>query len=270
MNTENRGATEDLVGRIAKWVAIPSAIVALIAAIYALPLDNEIKRLQADAAKMDIAIKKNEADQKAADSARKLTLELYQEVRKVIQAEKMNPREEEAVRVLVESIADDPFRAKLLNALAVGAQSPEVKRKAESSAVFYSEGTWDIASPYAGGTTYDTGTTQVTAASPFGAFNIDFFYCENTQSSSKVLAEKAVALRDAASKGRWRIRLLPETVNSQPGYNVRGNIVRYNPDEKTVAQALIKVLKDKLQLSVAGMEIAYPTPNYVSVFFCAE
>jgi hypothetical protein len=68
----------------------------------------------------------------------------------------------------------------------------------------------------------------------------------------------------------WRVRLLPESGNAQAGYNIHENIIRYNSNEKGIAQTLLADLRTKLQIEVNATEIAYPTPNYVSVFFCAQ
>jgi len=262
----------DVVGTITKWISIPSALVALGAALMAWPLDREIKQLQASSARLEIDIKRTDAELRTIESSRKLTLEIYQEVQKVLRVEKKNSREEEAVRVLVQSLAEDPMRSKLLDAIALGANSPDVRKKAETSAAFYRD-------------ELPTYGAQVSAASPsfsaavqtigsstsrFGSFNIDFFYCESSRQKYEPLALKAVSLKDSTSTGRWRVRLLPESVNAQAGYNIHENIIRYNSDEKGIAQTLLADLRTTLQVEAKAMEIAYRTPNYVSVFFCAQ
>jgi hypothetical protein len=101
----------DVVGTITKWISIPSALIALGAAAMAWPLDWKIKQLQALSARLDIDIKKAEAELRTIESSRKLTLEIYKEVQTVLRTEKKNSREEEAVRVLVQSLAEDPMRS---------------------------------------------------------------------------------------------------------------------------------------------------------------
>jgi len=97
---------------------------------------------------------------------------------------------------------------------------------------------------------------------------LDFFYCESTKATSEPIARKALALKTATDTGQWRIRALPESINQQPGYSIRNNIIRFNPtEERKVAETLRQALgaagiKAKLQ------EIAYPTPGYISVFIC--
>ena len=188
-------------------------------------------------------------------------MELYQEVKKVIEKKDKDPREEDAVRVLVESLADDPFRWKLLGVIAVGARDATVKESAAATSKFYQE---DV-------------QTQPTAQAPpknnevrsaVGSYNVDFFYCEKKQSTSEPLARSARALKTTMDTGHWRVRALPESINQQPGYSIQTNVIRFTPpDERPVADALAKALAAK-GVKVQFQEISYPTPNYVSVFIC--
>jgi hypothetical protein len=113
-----------LVDLLTRVVTLLSLAVAGYAAWIALPADAEIKRLQSETQRLDLALKRADADLKSIESQRKVTLELYQEVKKVIEKKDKDPREEDAVRILVESLADDPFRWKLLGVIAVGAKDP--------------------------------------------------------------------------------------------------------------------------------------------------
>jgi hypothetical protein len=257
------------VGTITKWISIPSALLALGAAITAWPLDKEIKQLQASSAKLEMDIKRTDAELRAIESTRKLTLEIYQEVQKVLRSERKNSREEEAVRVLVQALAEDPMRAKLLDAIALGASSPSVRKQAETSAAFYRD-EYGAHAAAPGPSSAAAVQAMGSSTSKYGSFNIDFFYCETPGGRSEPLARKALSLKDPTSTGRWRVRLLPESVNAQAGYNIQENIIRYNSDEKGIAQTLLAELKTKLQVQANAVEIAYPTPNYVSVFFCGQ
>ena len=111
---------------VTKFITVFSLGLAAFAAWKALPYDAEIKQLQAETQRLDLALKQADADLKGLESNRKVTLELYQEVKSVIQKKDKDQREEDAVRVLVESLADDPLRWKLLNVIAAGARSVEV------------------------------------------------------------------------------------------------------------------------------------------------
>jgi hypothetical protein len=122
---------------VTKLVTLFSLGLAAFAAWKALPVDAEIKRLQAETQRLDLALKQADADLKGLESSRKVTLEPYQEVKKVIEKKDKDPREEDAVRVLVEALAGEPFRWKLLKVIAVGAKSAEVKETAAATSKFY-------------------------------------------------------------------------------------------------------------------------------------
>jgi hypothetical protein len=147
-----------------------------------------------------------------------------------------------------------------------------VRKKAETSAAFYREELPTYGAHVSGASPSSSAVVPTigSSTSRYGSFNIDFFYCESSRQKFEPLARTAASLKDSTSTGRWRARLLPESVNAQAGYNIHENVIRYNSDEKGIAQALLSDLKTKLQVEANAMEIAYPTPNYVSVFFCAQ
>jgi len=208
-----------------------------------------------------LALKRADADLKNLESNRKVTMELYQEVKKVIEKKDKDPREEDAVRVLVESLAEDPFRWKLLGVIAVGAKDPSVKVSAAATSKFYQED----AEAHPAVQSLPSGRNVGSGA---GSYNVDFFYCEKKQSTSEPIARSALALKTTLDTGRWRIRSLPESINQQPGYSIQTNVIRFTPpEERPVADALAKALSAK-GIKVQFQEISYPTPNYVSVFIC--
>lgn len=252
-----------IVDSATKVLTLLSLGIAVFAAWKALPADSQIKRLQAQAQELDIAVKKNDSELKGIESSRKVTLELYQEVKKVIEKKDKDPREEDAVRVLVESLADDPFRWKLLKVLAVGAKSPEVKQAAAATSMFYEE-----ESSVQRNLAAQTPAAVTNASTNFASFNIDFFYCEKKRATSEPLARSALGLKGSGENGRWRIRALPESVNQQPGYSVTSSEIRFTPpQERSVAEALSKALATK-NIRATLHETSYPTPGYVSVFIC--
>lgn len=250
---------------VTKLLTVLSLAIGLFAAYTALPVDREIKSLQAQASRHEIAIKQADADLKTLESGRKITLELYQEVKKVIEKKEKDSREEEAVRVLVESLADDPFRWKLLKVIAIGAKSTEVKEKASNNSNFYEE---DAVLKEQITKAAIAPVKSETTSKGVGAYNVDVFYCEAKRATSEPLARSVLQLRGKGDTGRWRVRLLPSEINAQPGYAISTNQIRFTPpEERQAAEAISR------GLSAKGMrfelhETSYPTPNYVSVFIC--
>lgn len=248
--------------KVTKVLTLISLVLAAYAAWKALPIDAEIKHLQAETQRLDLALKQADADLKGLELNRKVTLELYQAVKTVIEKKDKDPREEDAVRVLVESLADDPFRWKLLNVIAAGAKSPEVKQAAaETSNYFREEAQVQVA-------VHQAAVAVPAAAGGVGTFNVDFFYCEKKKLSSEPIARRALTLKQSSDTGRWRLRALPESINQQVGYGISTNFIRFTaPDEMTVAETLKTKLASQ-SVSVQFQEISYPTPGYVSVFIC--
>lgn len=256
---------------LSKVITIASAGIAVFAASIALPLDAELKRLQAQTQKLDIdlkaaegRLKEAEARLKETESGRKLSFDLYQEVRKILERKDKTPKDEEALRVLIESLADDPFRYKLLGVLAVSASTPEVKRAATESSSFFREEAQVAQKPLA--TPAQSGSpVQSTAV---GSMDVDVFYCAAKQATSESIARNVLALQQPVESGRWRLRLLPDSVNQQPGYGITSNEIRYNVPDETAAA---KTLADRITrtgLKVALRESQQPTRWYISVFIC--
>ena len=255
---------------ITKVIAIGSAVLALFATWRTLPLDAELKRLQAQTQKLDLdlkvaegRLKEAEARLKETESGRKLSFDLYQEVRKILENRNKTAKDEEALRVLIESLAEDPFRYKLLSVLAVSASAPDVKRSATESSTFYRDESW-----IAQRAPQVKQVSEGAQLSPVGSMDVDVFYCANKQASSEPIAKNVLALRKADETGRWRLRLLPESVNQQPGYGVVSNEIRYNaPDETKAARSLADRL-EQAGYKISLRETQQSTKWYVSVFIC--
>ncbi|NQD38243.1 hypothetical protein HPT27_14540 [Permianibacter sp. IMCC34836] len=247
--------------QFSKILTLISLAIATTAAWYALPLDAQLKALQAETVRLDNALKLSDAEMKRLESSRALSLQLYQEVKAVLSAKEHNAREEEAMRVLVDSLAEDPFRWKLLQAIAVAAGDPTVKQKAEASATFFKE---EELAPAVSLSSAKVANPD----KPYGAIRVDAFYCADNSGTGKAKAESTLRLRESNSAASWRVRALPDEINARPGYHIEQNLIRYNPDERQAAEALQADLKKSLGIDVALAEIQYPTPNYLSVFYC--
>lgn len=254
-----------------KVLAIASTAIAVLAAWKAFPLDAELKTLQAQTQKLDLdlkaaegRIKEAEARLKETESGRKLSFDLYQEVRKIIERKDKTAKDEEALRVLIESLAEDPFRYKLLSVLAVSASSPETKRSASESSSFFRD---ETLIPQRAPITVTQGKDEIQPTA-VGRMDVDVFYCAAKQNTAEPIAKSIVALKQPGESGRWRLRLLPESVNQQPGYGITSNEIRYNvPDETDAATALVERIT-KAGHKVSLRESQQLTKWYISVFVC--
>lgn len=259
---------------LSKIVTIVSAGIAVFAAWIALPLDAELKRLQTQTQKLDIdlkategRLKEAEARLKETESGRKLSFDLYKEVRNILERKDKTPKDEEALRVLIESLADDPFRYKLLGVLAVSASTPEVKRAATESSSFFREEAQVVAQKAPVSPAPD-GPGPTVRSTAVGSMDVDVFYCAARQATSEPIARSILALRQSGESGRWRLRFLPDSVNQQPGYGITSNEIRYNVPDETEAAKLLAERIGKTGLKVALRESQQPTRWYISLFIC--
>ena len=262
-----------------KIVTLCSLGIAAVAAWIALPLDAQLKRLQTETQQLDnqlklaaskirdteIQLKETETRLKEAESARKLSFDLYQEVKATLEKKEQAPRTEEALRVLIESLAEDPFRYKLLAVLAVGSATEGGKKAAAESSTFFRD--------EAALSTRDA-VLQATLAPPASSarsltnYDVDVFFCADKQSTSEGVARRVVALKTPNETGRWRLRALPESVNQQPGYRIRSNEVRYNVPEENLQAEIVRERLQSAGVQATLRPAAQNTPWYISIFIC--
>ncbi len=263
-----------MLDKLKNAVTILSLCIAVYAAWKAIPADEKIKALTAQAAEQQLAtnelnnkLNQAEADLKNIESTRKLSFDLYQEVKTVLSRSSGGSREEDAVRVLVESLAEDPLRSKLLSVIAATTKNAEVKAAATATSKFYEEQSrLPVQAVQAASSA--TGAAQPSSASALTSLNVDFFYCELKRHTSEPIAQAARSARPSGSKGTWRARLLPESINQQPSYQITSSVIRFNPPgEREAANELAKDLAARA-VTARLQETDYPTPGYVSVFVC--
>jgi len=103
----------------------------------------------------------------------------------------------------------------------------------------------------------------------FDTMSVDIFYCESAGERAKQVATQLLQIK-GESLGRWRVRRLSRNVNAGPSYRISGNVIRFNPDERSQAERLMQEGQRIAQVSFRLQEIDYPTPNYISAFICTE
>jgi len=249
-----------------KLLAVLSLFIAILAAWKALPLDAELKALQAETQRLDNELKLAEVKMREAESGRKLTFELYKEVKTLLENSQRTAREEEVLRVLIETMAEDPLRYKLLSVLAVSAENSSTKTAAVESSKFYEA---EAALATRQTTVLEGRSGHAAAERSLTNYDIDIFYCAARSELTEPIARKVAELKLGAETGRWRVRALPETINQQAGYQVQTNEIRYNlPSEETQANILQERLAAK-GITTTLRPSMQQTPWYLSIFICA-
>lgn len=175
-------------------------------------------------------------------------------------------RQQQAATALVIVMAGEPLRGRLLQLFDQAATTaPEVRRSV--SEVIQKEGTFQR----------EEAVVQVaTAAEPsqsgagWGEWDVDVFWCERSGAGSEQQAQAIVdALRADGAKGRLRARILPDSINAQAGYGVRGYAIRRDAGEEERATAL-EVLAERVlpQTDFVVSSSRSGTRWYLSAFVC--
>lgn len=190
------------------------------------------------------------------ESSEKSKYLLYDAVVKSLESK--NVIHQEVAMKLVISSEDSPLRNGLLASLATstysniksGSQQTSLKEK-----VFVQ----------------DNSQIGVKNSSDSG-WDYDIFWCEKSGESAEKSAQRIVNhLNEKKAKGddtigRVRVRMLPDSINEQPGYRISGNLIRYNESESKQAQ-LLKQSTNAIvpfDLSLSRMN----TKWYLSAFIC--
>ena len=80
-----------------------------------------------------------------------------------------------------------------------------------------------------------------------------------------------LALEQAQPTYKVRLRKLPRNINAKSGYRISANEIRYEANEKEVAEEILRIIQEKQvfefeQPRLKQIRPSKPTPNYISVF----
>ncbi len=224
----------------------------------------------------EVILKEQEAKIRASEELRKqhesdaqLTFKLYEEVKSALLAEKDPEKRQLIALKLVEELASESFKTRLITVIRDATPIAGIKEKA-STAAYASESNELAARPAEPPPIKASVTAVSNKTSTWSNLDFDFFWCESSGEKAKQEAFEALTIKDAAATGRWRVRMLPNSINAQSGYGISDYQVRINQDEQEIGSRLKASLAS---VSPAGRdfvirEVRNPTPYYVSVFFC--
>lgn len=109
-------------------------------------------------------------------------------------------------------------------------------------------------------------------------YDFDFFWCEKGENPdankrAAVEASKLLQSLDPNADGRWRVRMLPAAINAKPGYRIDGYRINVSSDDEAkIATVMDAIFKHNAMpspdINFEIRRINYPTPWYLSVFFC--
>ncbi len=225
-------------------------------------INKRDQALKGRLAQLDQDLKRAEADRIERESLQSFNFRIYDAV--IGSLESGNPQRQDAAKALVLVMAEEPLRTSFLRILEQGG-TPTIKKEVEKilrdEEIFKVEQKAIVEEPLKKPTDFK-----------WEDYDYDIFWCESSGKSAQRQAEMIKdELISEGAKGRIRVRLLPNSINSSSGYRVSGYEIRPNINEKDQANALKilgeKVLKDygasfRIQISTQS------TPWYVSIFIC--
>jgi hypothetical protein len=194
-----------------------------------------------------------------------LTFRIYQAVSDSLKTK--DTKQQQAATALVIVLAAEPLRTQLLQVFDnAETTAPEVRKTVmkvlQTEEKFQQEEAAVQPKPSKPPTPASGGS--------WGEWDVDVFWCERSGDMARSGAEAITkALHDEGARGRLRARILPDSINAQPGYRMRGFVIRRDAGEEERATALKTVAERALpgtQFEVTPSRQA--TRWYLSAFLC--
>jgi hypothetical protein len=237
---------------------------------------------QLEALKIQIAQKAQESD---------LAIKIYDVVEKALSVEGAASRGHGlAAAAMVTALTKPPLTDDLMRALRYGSQDEALQKQLAGVVDFFNDNppgaAVDVPSTPKSSSRSDDGEPgflalllpRLYAAGPaaLNGYRIDLFYCEGGNGkafealtdSRRRRADAASAKLKQAGLNDVRLRLLPTLVQARPGYQSNADEIRYEntPSETAAAKALAGIL----HVANTREVMLTKTPNYISVFYCAN
>lgn len=224
----------------------------------------------------EVILKEQEAKIRASEELRKqhesdaqLTFKLYEEVKSALLDDRDPEKRQLIALKLVEELATESFKTRLITVIRDATPIAGIKAKASTAA--YESESEEVVVRLAELQPVKASVNALSnRTSTWSNWDFDFFWCESSGEKAKQEAFEALTIKDAAATGRWRVRMLPNSINAQSGYGISGYQVRINQDELEVGNRLSASLASAISpgRSFVIHEVRNLTPYYVSVFFC--
>jgi hypothetical protein len=230
------------------------------------------QKIQEELGRINAQVTLNKEERAERESNQDFNLKIYEIVTRSL--EEKNARKQEAAQAFVIVMVEEPLRSSLLNVLKQGG-APEVKKDIGEILQAEKKFREEVSLPT------NVAATAATpgSASPsyaWGDWDFDIFWCAGSGAAAKQQAELVgEQLLAEGSRGRIRIRELPESINAKAGYQISGYAIRRNNNrEETEAAAALKNLaetvlaKNRIRTEFNVSVSSQNTPWYISAFIC--
>jgi len=240
--------SNNFIDSVTKILGVLTACFTLWIAISTQGLKEKVGRLEAQQKAMDYV-------QDSLKFIRDFKIQIYDDVKEAI--EKKNAGLQMAAKDLVVNMLDDSvFRSALLVTLG-GASNTDTSVKKEISELQKNNSKFQEEQKK-----YSEADRK---SANSGAMIVDVYYAESTEDVSKPKAIEVKKAIDALGNYQTRLRILSTLVNSNPGYNIRSNIIRFEADESSDAQKVANAIKGIVG-DVGMHTMITPSKNYISVW----
>jgi hypothetical protein len=250
----------EAIGKVITMIVVP-AITAVTG--YFVYLQNaKINAQNAQIAALDAQLRERGAARADFESQQAFNFKIYDAVKASLGED---AHHQEAARVLVVSIASDPLKSALLDALssfrgldsAVKERVKEDLYQVQQQAVF---------------TPSQKASESGAAGFKWEDWDYDIFWCEKSGERARSQAEAvAGAMKQQGAVGRLRVRPLAEVINDRPGYGLSGYVIRRDQGEEKQAEALQALAEKTLARAQVKFRIepsGQATKWYLSAFVC--
>lgn len=190
---------------------------------------------------VDIKLKQDRNARERLQAEREFGFKIYDIVQKSIEEENKKKQLVARAFIIAMVVEDNGLRQSLLTVLETEGTDTV---KATTSELLRKEQTFQLEQNQI------AAATETPKSFNWEDWDYDIFWCEsddkNATANKKEQAEIVVRkLKAEGAKGRIRPKLLPESINARPGYQISGHVIRRFGNEKVQADAL-KALSDKV------------------------
>jgi len=262
------------IGDFISKVGIPliSVLTALMVAWLNYSVNERDLKIQAELNAINAQVTLNKEERNERESNQDFNLKIYEIVTQSL--EEQNAKKQEAAQAFVVVMVDEPLRSSLLNVLKQGG-APEVQKNIgkilQAEEKFKYETTLNTNSVVT-----PAPNKTVKPSFQWNDWDFDVFWCTESGSAAmkqaNLISEQLLA---EGSKGRIRVRELPDSINAKAGYQISGYGIRRNNNKaeidaanafKSLAETVLDSndIKTTFSISVSNQN----TPWYVSAFVC--
>jgi len=178
-------------------------------------------------------------------------------------------KQQQAASALVVVMMQEPLRTQLLQVFSRSqSTTPEVRQDVDK--IVMEEDRFRADQSTLAVRSLSATTAHPPHESIWETWDIDVFWCERSGEAARREAQEVVTrIRAEGARGRIRARLLPDTINAQPGYGIDGFAIRRHANDDKQVFALQKLAQAVIPGSAFDIQTSgMPLQWYISAFIC--